>query len=254
MELWRMKRGRLENKVAIVTGGAGGIGTAVARAFSREGAKVMLADVADQAGQEVARSCGPDTRYSHLNVADENEWLEVVAETERHFGPVGILVNNAGIVRHGPLEIHREDDFRQVIEVNQIGVFLGMKSVVASMKRAGSGSIINLSSVAGLIGAANAIGYTASKFAVRGMTKVAAIELAPANIRVNSVHPGVTRTPLTDLSPEDRPVLERMLAETPAGRWAEPEEIANIILMLASDESSFATGAEFVVDGGMTCR
>lgn len=249
--------GRVENKVAIVTGGAGGIGASIAHVLAREGAKVMIADVADPAGQEVAKSCGADTRYLHHDVVNESDWQKLVAETERHFGPVTILVNNAGIVRYGLIEEHDEQDFRRVIDVNQIGVFLGMKSVIGSMKRAGGGSIVNMSSVAGIIGAANSVGYTASKFAVRGMTKVAAIELAADKIRVNSVHPGMTLTNMSNapgISAETEAVLQKLLDDTPAARWGQPEEIANIVLMLASNESSFVTGAEFVVDGGLTCQ
>lgn len=248
---------RVENKVAIVTGAAGGIGASVARALAREGAKVILADVSDQAGQQVANACGADAHYLHHDVVSEGDWQKLVAEAEERFGPVSILVNNAGIVRYGMIEVHAEEDFRRVIDVNQIGVFLGMKSVIGSMKRAGGGSIVNMSSAAGIVGAANAVAYTASKFAVRGMTKVAAIELAADNIRVNSVHPGMILTPMSsmpDVSAESEAVIQKMLDDTPAGRWGKPDEIANIVLMLASDEASFATGAEFVVDGGLTCQ
>ena len=247
--------GRVEGKVAIVTGAASGIGASAARALAREGARIVIADVVTAMGEEVAASCGANARYMHHDVASKASWQKVVAETEHLFGPVSVLVNNAGIIRYGMIEVHTEEDFRRVIEVNQIGVFLGMKSVIGSMRRASGGSIVNISSAAGLVGAANAVAYTASKFAVRGMTKVAAIELAADGIRVNSVHPGMIYTPMAqmDVSAESEAVSNKMLADTPAGRWGSPDEIANMVLMLASDESSFATGAEFVVDGGLTC-
>ncbi|CAB3735806.1 glucose 1-dehydrogenase [Paraburkholderia rhynchosiae] len=246
--------GRVSGKVAIVTGAARGMGAAHARRLIEEGAKVMLTDVLDAEGEETAASLGESARYLHHDVTKEDQWQRVVGETEEAFGPVSVLVNNAGIVAHSPIEVMEERDYRRVIDVNQVSVFLGMKSVIASMKRAGGGSIINISSVAGLFGAAEVLAYTASKFAVRGMSKSAAIELAPYNIRVNSVHPGLISTPMTVSTPESEASTAQFIAATPAGRPGEPDEVANVVLLLASDESRFSTGAEFIVDGGISCQ
>ena len=244
--------GRVSGKVVVVTGAARGMGATHARRMIEEGARVMLTDVLDQQGEEMARTLGADASYLHLDVTKEAAWQHSIAETERIFGPVSVLVNNAGISIPNPIETLSEAEYRRVIDVNQTSVFLGMKSVLSSMKRAGGGSIINISSVAGIVGLAYCMAYTASKFAVRGMTKSAAIEFAPHNIRVNSVHPGIIRTPINDTTPE--PLLAAAAAATLAGRIGEPEEVANVVLMLASDESRFTTGAEFVIDGGLTCQ
>lgn len=246
--------GRVSGKVAIVTGAARGMGAAHARRLIEEGAKVMLTDVLDGEGEAVAALLGAGAGYLHHDVANEADWQRVVAETERAFGPVSVLVNNAGIVAYSPIEFMEEKDYRRVIDINQVSVFLGMKSVVASMRRAGGGSIINISSVAGMIGAANVLPYTASKFAVRGMTKSAAVEFAPYNVRVNSVHPGMIRTPMATPTPESEAIVTQFIAATPAGRYGEPDEVANIVVLLASDEARFATGSEFVVDGGYICQ
>ena len=245
---------RLANKVALVTGAARGMGAVDARRLIEEGAKVMLTDVLDAEGEATAKALGANARYLHHDVAKEAEWQAVVAATEKAFGPVSVLVNNAGIVLYSPLESTEESLYRRIVDINQVGVFLGMKSVIPSMKRAGGGSIVNISSVAGIVGVANSIGYTASKFAVRGMTKSAAIELAPYNIRVNSIHPGIIRTPMTAPDQAAGEQIAALAAGAPAVRPGEPEEVANVILMLASDESRFSTGAEFVIDGGMICQ
>jgi 3alpha(or 20beta)-hydroxysteroid dehydrogenase len=245
---------RVKGKVAIVTGAARGMGAAHARRLIDEGAKVMLTDVLDSEGEATARALGSNARYLHQDVTKESEWQRIVSATEAVFGPVSVLVNNAGIAAFGPTEILEEADFRRVIDINQVSVFLGMKSVLASMKRAKSGSIINISSVAGLVGSPGGLAYTASKFAVRGMTKSAAIEFAPFNIRVNSIHPGIIRTPMTSPTPESEKLLAGAAAATPAARVGEPDEVANVVLMLASDESRFSTGAEFVIDGGLSCQ
>jgi 3alpha(or 20beta)-hydroxysteroid dehydrogenase len=246
--------GRVSGKVAIVTGGAGGLGAAHSRRLIEEGGKVLLTDLNDQQGAAMARALGPNARFLHQDVTKEDEWQRAVAEAEAAFGPVSVLVNNAGIGSAGEsIEALEEASYRRTIDINQIGVFLGMKTVIPSMKRAGGGSIINISSMAGLVGFANCLAYCASKFAVRGMTKVAAIELARFNIRVNSIHPGVIRTPLIAITPENKDMITAGIEATPAGRIGEPDEIANVVLLLASDESCFSTGAEFVIDGGSTC-
>ena len=246
--------GRVNGKVAIVTGAARGMGAAHARRLVEEGAKVMLTDVLDEEGKSVAQALGTNARFLHHDVTSESEWQDVVLKTEKVFGPVSVLVNNAGTIGYGPIESMKESDYRRVIDVNQISVFLGMKSIIPSMKKAGTGSIINISSTAGLAGAAHALAYTASKFAVRGMTKTGAIELAQYNIRVNSVHPGMIETPMTKPTPESQAAIDLMIAATPALRMGKPDEVASIVLLLASDESRFSTGGEFVVDGGLTCQ
>jgi 3alpha(or 20beta)-hydroxysteroid dehydrogenase len=246
--------GRVSGKVAIVTGAARGMGAAFARSLVSEGAKVMLTDVHEREGLATANALGANARFLRHDVTKEAEWKSVIADTETAFGPVSVLVNNAGIVLYGPIENTDESDYRKVIEVNQIGVFLGLKSIVPTMKRAGGGSIINMSSIDGLVGSANGIAYIASKFAVRGMSKAAAIEFAPYRIRVNSIHPGIIRTPMTVGSPKSEQALEVLAKQTLAGRFGEPDEIANVVLLLSSDESLYATGAEFVMDGGITCQ
>ena len=246
--------GRVSGKVAIVTGAARGMGAADAKRLIEEGAKVMLTDVLDKEGEETAKALGPNARYRHHDVSRESEWKAVVAATEAAFGPITVLVNNAGIVLNGPIESHSEADYRKVIDVNQVGVFLGMKSVLPSMKRAGGGSMINVSSIAGFVGIWGAPGYTASKFAVRGMTKSAAIEFAPFNIRVNSVHPGMIRTQMSVAEGEGAAQMEMLVNSAPAARRGEAEEVSAVVILLASDETRFSTGAEFVVDGGFICQ
>jgi 3alpha(or 20beta)-hydroxysteroid dehydrogenase len=246
--------GRVSGNVAIVTGAARGMGAAHARQLVEEGASVVLTDVLDAEGAATAAALGPRARYLHHDVRQEAEWQHIVAATEETFGPVSVLVNNAAIVAYSRIESMLESDYRRVIDVNQVAVFLGMKTVFPSMMKAGGGSIINISSVAGIVGARHALAYTASKFAVRGMTKAAAVEFAPHNVRVNSVHPGLIRTPLTTPTPESEASIAQFIAATPLGRAGEPDEVASIVLWLASDESRYSTGAEFVVDGGLTCQ
>lgn len=246
---------RLEGKVAIVTGAARGIGEALARLFVAEGARVAIADVRDDLGQALARSLGPNALYVHLDVTSEAEWQAAVEATRARFGNPTVLINNAGIYRTASLENTTPDEYMQTIRINQLGTFLGMRALIAPMRDAGGGSIVNISSTAGLQGQANAISYVASKYAVRGMTKTAALELARYGIRVNSVHPGGVATPLNveamgmssvaDVAATTMPV--------PLERWASAEEMARFILFVASDEAAFATGSEFVADGGLTC-
>ncbi|WP_022979781.1 glucose 1-dehydrogenase [Ideonella sp. B508-1] len=240
---------RLEGRVAIITGAARGMGAAHARAFVREGARVVLTDVLEDEGRRVAAEIGDRARFVTHDVSRAEDWDRVVAAAEQAFGDVGILVNNAGMGFASPLEATTEAQFRRVVEVNQVSVFLGMKAVLASMTRAGGGSIVNVSSVAGLAGSVGATAYAASKFAVTGMTKVAAKELASRGIRVNSVHPGLIDTPMIQL-PESLEIVRAAAAATPLGRVAQPEEVSNLVVFLASGESSFITGAAHVVDGG----
>lgn len=241
---------RVTGKTVIITGGARGMGAAFARRLAAEGASVVIADVLADEGKAVAAELGDNALFVPLDVTDESAWAAVVAEAERAFGPVWGLVNNAGIVHVDPIERLAEADYRRVIDVNQVGVFLGMKAVVPSMRRAGGGSIVNISSIGGIIAFSNILGYVASKWAVRGMTKAAAQEFGAEGIRVNSVHPGVVATEMT--ADSDR--SNSMVHDQPLPRAAAPGELANLVLFLISDESSFCTGSEFVADGGYTTK
>ncbi|MBJ21243.1 MAG: glucose 1-dehydrogenase [bacterium] len=241
---------RLAGKVALITGGARGQGEAEARIFAAEGAKVVIADVLDEAGAKVASEIGEAARYLHLDVTNEDGWADVVKETVATFGRLDILINNAGIVRTGYIEQHSLEDFMAVVNVNQVGVFLGIRAVVAPMRESGGGSIVNISSNAGLEGVEGVVGYVASKWAVRGMTKTAAIEFGQYGIRVNSVHPGGVDTPMLGGDELGHMAESDPFQDQPIGRISQPEEIARLVLFLASDESSYSTGSEFTADGG----
>ena len=240
----------LEGRVALISGAARGMGAEEARRFVAEGARVLLADVLDEEGENVAAELGEAARYVHLDVTREGDWLAAVALAESSFGKLDVLVNNAGILRFGLLEKTPLEEFELVVRVNQVGPFLGMKSSVPAMRRAGGGSIVNISSLAGMQGVGGAVSYTASKFALRGMTKVAAIELGQDSIRVNSVHPGGVATPMTQPFGGEETVEDASTYTSPIPRMGRPEEVANLVLWLASDQSSYCTGSEFVVDGG----
>lgn len=246
---------RLEGKTAIVTGAGRGMGESHAIRFVEEGARVVLTDVNEDAGHALADKLGENAIFVRHDVTKARDWNEVVARTEEAFGPVSILVNNAGIL--GPIAQTAklsEEEYHQVCAVNQHSVFLGMNHTIPSMLKAGQGSIVNISSIAGI--AANygfpSLAYVASKFAVRGMTKATAVEYGPQNIRVNSVHPGFIQTPMmveaTDEGGGDA------LTQIPLGRIADPGEVTNLVLFLASDESSYITGAEHLVDAGMLAQ
>ena len=240
---------RLKGKVALITGAARGQGEAEARLFVAEGARVVLGDVRDELGEKVAASLGEAARYVPLDVADEAQWRRAVALAEAEFGRLDILVNNAGIVGDfGPTELCSLESYQRTIAVNQIGPFLGMKAAIPALRRAGGGSIVNVCSVAGLYGIPGLIAYGASKWALRGMTKVVALEVGNENIRVNALHPGSVETPMMD--PDlDRSVLARGQA---IERVAQPEEMARAALFLASDESAFITGADLAADAGLS--
>ena len=232
------------------------MGAAEARLFVSEGAKVVVCDVRDDEGGTLADDIGAGAIYQHLDVTREEEWATAVAATTAAFGRLDVLVNNAGIAEAAPLEQMTLESYRRVIDVNQIGVFLGMRAVVEPMTAAGGGSILNVSSIDGMIGMNGILSYVASKWAVRGMTKAAAMELAPKGIRVNSIHPGFIRTDLGTPAGVDPADIHALLdAHTeklaPLRRTGRPEEIANLALFLASDESSYSTGSEFVADGGL---
>ncbi|MFJ7744649.1 glucose 1-dehydrogenase [Peribacillus sp. NPDC097295] len=242
---------RLSGKIAIITGAAQGMGAAHAKLFVEQGAKVVLTDLNEEKGNATAAELGENALFVKQNVTNEADWANVVATAEEKFGPVNVLVNNAGITMAKKMMDATVEDYRRIVEINQVSVFLGMKAVLPSMQKAGGGSIVNVSSMNGLV--AGAIGYTDTKFAVRGMTKAAAMELAELNIRVNSVHPGVIATPMV-VQEDTKAAVEAFAKHIPLGRVAQPEEVSNMVLFLASDDSSYSTGSEFVIDGGMTAR
>ena len=243
--------GRLEGRVALITGGARGQGAAEAELFASEGAKVVVTDVLDDDGKKTAARVGG--AYLHHDVTDEARWAAVVDEIVQQHGRLDILINNAGIYRNESLLDATVATYRQVIDINQVGVFLGMQAAARPMMEQNSGAIVNISSVAGLRGGAGGFAYSASKWAVRGMTKSAAVQLARWNIRVNSIHPGLIETPMLHSIPGiDAGGLDNFLRRVPMRRVAEASEVAKLALFLASDESSYSTGGEFVIDGGMT--
>jgi 3alpha(or 20beta)-hydroxysteroid dehydrogenase len=241
--------GRLDGKVAIITGAARGQGAAEARLFAAQGARVVLGDIRDEDGEAVAAEIGDSAVYTHLDVTDEEQWQAAVALAEERFGPVSVLVNNAGILLFQSIRKTSQADFDRLMQINVTGVFLGMKTVADSMTRAGGGSIVNISSTAGLTGLPSLGAYVASKWAVRGLTKTAAIDLGPLGIRVNSVHPGGIDTPMVEGTSGEAPFYKRL----PVPRMGSPDEAARAVLFLASDESSYIAGAELAVDGGATC-
>jgi 3alpha(or 20beta)-hydroxysteroid dehydrogenase len=247
--------GRLDGKVAIVTGGARGQGEAEVRLFAAEGAAVVFGDVLDDPGRALATELGENVVYHHHDVTDEADWDRVVADAEQRFGRLDVLVNNAGVLSFGTLTHELAvDDYRRVIEVNQFGTFLGMRAAIPALLRNHGGSIVNISSTGGLRAYGGTIAYGASKFAVRGMTKTAALEYGLAGIRVNSIHPGGIDTPMTrgaDLGEMTPAEQDAAYAQISLGRAGRADEIARLALFLASDESSYCTGAEFVADGGM---
>jgi 3alpha(or 20beta)-hydroxysteroid dehydrogenase len=241
--------GRLEGKVAIITGAARGQGEEEARLFVREGAKVVLADVLDDLGEKVAADLGDAARYVHLDVSDEGEWERAIAAAEE-LGPLNVLVNNAGILRMTSIADTTLDEYLTVVKVNQVGTFLGMRSAIEPMKRAGGGSIINISSIDGIGSKNGLVSYSSTKGAVRSMTKTAALELGQYGIRANSVHPGGVYTPMVGTDVVSAEMFDAGHQQLPLKRAARPVEIAHMVLFLASDEASYCTGGEFVVDGG----
>ena len=244
---------RLAGKVALISGGARGMGAAEAELFAREGAAVVIGDLLTEEGKIVAdqiQQSGGRAMFTHLDVTNPDDWDRAVAATEATYGRLDIVVNNAGIFSMAGVEDTTLEDWTRVIAVNQTGVWLGMKHSVPALRRAGGGSIINISSVLGLTGFGAATAYQGTKGAVRILTKTAAVQYAPEHIRVNSVHPGLILTPMVESL--DKAVIDAFAAATPMKRAAQPEEVAYGVLVLASDEASFVTGAELVIDGGYT--
>src|SRR5690242_14457952 len=249
---------RLAGKVALMSGGARGMGAAEAKMFAREGARVVVGDVLDNEGRAVEAEIaakGGKAAFIRLDVTREADWQAAVALAERTFGKLDVLVNNAGISAVGRVEDPTLEAWQRVMDVNATGVFLGSKAVIPAMKRAGGGSIVNISSQLGLVGTDNTSPmYPASKGAVRLLTKVTAIQYAKEGIRANSVHPGPIVTPMTEKRRADPATYQLMLSRIPLGRYGEPEEVAYAVLYLASDESAFVTGSELVIDGGWTAQ
>jgi len=244
---------RLQGKVALITGASRGTGEATARLFAREGARVMLADVLDAEGEAVAKDIGDAAAFIHLDVSSEQDWSAATDAVIQRIGRLDVLINNAGILRFASIEESSLDEYMAVTNVNQVGVFLGMRAAVPLLREAGGGSIVNVSSVEGLRGLPRLCAYAASKFAVRGMTKVAAVELGKHNIRVNSIHPGGIDTPMIRAQGlEGAGDLDFIFKGIPLRRAGSPEDLASLMLFLASDESAYCTGAEFVIDGGAT--
>lgn len=240
---------RLENKVAIITGAAQGMGETHARRFISEGAKVVLTDLNEERGAVLAKELGEHALFVRQDVTNAKDWEVVVEKTEETFGPISVLVNNAGISVAKSILETTEEEYRRIVDINQVSVFLGIKTVIPSMQKAGGGSIVNISSINGIVG--GAVGYTDTKFAVRGLTKAAAMECSHYGIRVNSVHPGVIATPMIEQG-DAKAQIEEFAKTIPLKRVARPEEVTNLVLYLASDESSYSTGSEFIVDGGIT--
>ena len=234
---------RFEGTVALVSGGARGMGASHVRGLASEGAKVVFGDILDDEGRSLQEDIGGSAHYVHLDVTNDDDWKAAVTAAEDEYGPIGLLVNNAGIVSYGAVDVMEPDEFRRVIDINLTGTFLGMHYVVPSLRKAGGGAIINISSTAGLMGYATIAAYGASKWGVRGMTKAVAMELGNDNIRVMSIHPGPIRTPMTDGMGD-----ELTLAQ-PIKRFGEPEEVTRLLMFMAA-EATYSTGSEWIIDGG----
>jgi 3alpha(or 20beta)-hydroxysteroid dehydrogenase len=242
--------GRLDGKVALISGGARGMGASEARLFVGEGARVLIGDVLDAEGEALAKELGDACTYRRLDVTSEADWQAAVSQLKDDWGRLDVLVNNAGILRTGLIEHTSVDDFEGVMRVNLTGTFLGIKSSIAAMRESGGGSIVNISSLAGVSGVAGIPAYVSSKYAIRGLTKAAALELGRQGIRVNSVHPGGVATAMTGSGVIGESDVEATYGAFPISRIGQPEEVANMVLFLASDESAYCTGAEYLVDGG----
>ncbi|MBG0918865.1 glucose 1-dehydrogenase [Exiguobacterium profundum] len=241
--------GRVQDQVALVTGGARGMGASHVKALVDEGALVVFTDILSSEGEALEKELHGKAIFMKHDVTKLEDWEAIVKATEETFGPITILVNNAGIAVTPTIDELSEAEYRKVIDINQVGVFLGMKTVIPSMRKAGHGSIINISSISGILGMGGAA-YVASKFAVRGMTKAVALEVAADGIRVNSIHPGLIETPMI-MQPGVEEVVQQMAETVPLKRIGKPQDVSHLVLFLGSNESSYFTGAEFVIDGGV---
>ncbi|WP_407800987.1 glucose 1-dehydrogenase [Staphylococcus aureus] len=241
--------GKLQDKVVVITGGAQGMGELHAKKAISEGAKIVITDINDELGQKTANSLGDDVLFIKHDVSKEADWNHVIQEVMNKWNRIDVLVNNAGITYNKTIDQISLEDYMKIVNINQVSVFLGIKTVSKIMKSQKQGSIINISSMNGLVG--GAIGYTDTKFAVRGMTKAAAKELSPYNIRVNSVHPGVIKTPMLEQD-DVKEAVKEFEKTIPMRRVAQPEEVSNLVCFLGSDDASYSTGSEFVIDGGIT--
>ena len=235
--------GRFDGTVALISGGARGMGAAHVRGLVDEGAKVIFGDILDDDGKHLEEDLGASAHFVHLDVTKDEDWVAAVAAAEKEYGPISLLVNNAGIVSYGAVDEMDPDEFRRVIDINLTGTFLGMHYAVPSMRKAGGGATINISSTAGLMGYATISAYGASKWGVRGMTKAVAMELGKDNIRVMSIHPGPIRTPMTDGMGDD------VTGAQPIPRMGEVEEVTKLLMFMAAD-ATYSTGSEWVIDGG----
>jgi 3alpha(or 20beta)-hydroxysteroid dehydrogenase len=248
---------RLSDNVAIVTGAARGTGEAIARRLVEDGARVLLLDLRDELGQAVARELGDAARYLHADITEEDDWSEAIALVESEFGPLTTLVNNAAILHIAPIEFTSVDDYMRVVRVNELGTFLGIRSAIEPMRRNGGGSIINISSIDGHHAAPGTSAYSASKFGVRGLTKVAALELGRYGIRINSVNPAAGSDEMVQPQMPGVDITAMREAQAkhdppPVGRRGRVEDVAATVAFLASPDSGFYTGADFDLDGGMT--
>ena len=250
--------GRLDGKVAIISGGARGQGAAEVRLFANEGAKVCFGDILDDEGMKLEaeiRELGGDVTYTHLDVTQEQDWQELVKLTESKYGRLDVLVNNAGItIATVGIENTSLEEWQRLMDINLTGVFLGTKHAIPALRRSGGGSIVNISSTAGIVGIGRSAAYTASKGAVRLFTKATAIQHANDKIRCNSVHPGPVKTPFIQELLDNPEKLQERLTRVPLGRLATPEDVAYGVVFLASDEASYMTGSELVIDGGTTAE
>lgn len=235
--------GRFDDWVALISGGARGMGASHVRGLLAEGAEVIFGDILDDEGKLLEEELGESAHHVHLDVTKEDDWKYALAAAEREYGPIRLLVNNAGVVAYGKVDEMEPDEFRRVIDINLTGTFLGMHYGVPSMRKAGGGAIINISSIAGLMGYATISAYGASKWGVRGMTKAVAMELGNDDIRVMSIHPGLIRTPMTE------GIGDEITMSQPIKRIGEPEEVTKLLMFLAAD-ATYITGSEWVVDGG----
>lgn len=242
----------LSNITALITGGTSGMGTEFVKNFVEHGAHVVFTGTNIKRGQKIEAEIGTNCHFIQQDVSDPEQWVQVVAEGEKTYGPFNVLVNNAGIGVIKSIDDLTLEEYDKIIKVNQYSVFYGMKFILPSMRKHKSGSIINISSIGGLVAMTGSVAYGASKFAVRGMSKDAALDLSPDNIRVNSVHPGIVETPILSGIPDE--AKKEIAKDVPMNRLGKPEELANVVNFLASDESSFITGAEITADGGYTMR